>query len=272
VKGPFIATAEIAAPFEFDNKPYTIATSTVVTTAANTLVAHWKLDEGEGEIAADSSRNDLEATLVGEPQWLPSGGKFGGALKFDGVDDFVETNYATDLPAWTVSVWVNSPAAPAKAVPSGPVHRDRNFHFNWNHTDDNFRGTAGLMAGGTWYPASFGELQADMWYHLVATYDGNEFKAYKNGVLITTNSEPSGEPESDSTTLKLGRHSRYSDHFAGIIDDVRIYNYALSQVEIAELHAGRELGKGGNPAVVLVIAVIAAGAAGLVIYKMKAAA
>jgi hypothetical protein len=260
----------LAGPFKYSSKPYTIATPTITSIALNSLVACWQLDETEGSTAADSSGNNLEGTLVGDPQWLPSGGKFGGALKLDGVDDFVETNYATDLPTWTISVWVNSPAVPSSEVPSGPIHRDKNYHINWNHTDDNFRGSAGLMAGGTWYPASFGDLQANTWYHLAATYDGEEFNAYKDGVLITNNSDPSGDPETESTTLKLGRHSLYGDHFAGSIDDARIYNYALSQVEIAALYTGKELSTPGNRITLVVIVVIAVAAAGLVIYKLKA--
>ena len=127
------------------------------------------------------------------------------------------------------------------------------------------------MVGSTWHPASFGDLQANTWYHLVASYDGEDFKAYKDGVLITNNSTPSGEPETEGSTLKLGRHSRYGDYFAGSIDDVHIYNYALSQVEIAALYAGKGLGESGNRPSLAVIVVIAAGA-GLAIYKIKATA
>jgi hypothetical protein len=213
---------------------------------ANSLIARWKLDETEGNVAADSSGNNLDGTVVGNPKWLPSGGKFGGALKFDGVDDFVETNYATDLPTWTISVWVNSPEAPSSEAPSGPVHRDRNYHINWNHSDEEFRGSAGLMVAGTWYPASFGDLQANTWYHLVAIYDGKDFRAYKNGTLVTNNTTASGKPETESATLKLGRHAKYGDHFAGLIDDVRIYNYALSEADIAKIFKGEELTKSGN--------------------------
>lgn len=262
---------EVGGPFKFESKPYTIATSTKTPTALNTLIAHWKLDETEGSNAADSSSNNLTGMLVGNPQWLPSGGKFGGALKFDGIDDFVETNYATDLPTWTVAVWVNSPAIPSSEVPSGPVHRDKNYHINWNHSFDEFRGAAGVQVADTWYPASFGDLKANTWYHLVATYDGENFKAYKDGILITNNSTPSGDPDSESTTLKLGRHSRYPDHFGGIIDDVRIYNYALSQAEIAKVFAGKELSKGGNWPLIMAIVVIAAALVGLAIYKTQAA-
>ena len=63
----------------------------------------------------------------------PTGGKVGGALEFDGVDDYVETDYATDLSAWTVAVWVNSSAAPTSAGQSGLVHREKNYQINWNH-------------------------------------------------------------------------------------------------------------------------------------------
>ncbi|MCP4610324.1 MAG: LamG domain-containing protein [Planctomycetes bacterium] len=243
----------------------------MISTELNSLVACWKLDGAEGDTAADSSGNNLEGMLVGDPQWLPSGGKFGGALKLDGIDDFVETNYTTDLPNWTVAVWVSSPAVPSKEVPSGPVHRNKNYHINWNHSEDDFRGTAGVQVGGTWHAASFGDLQANTWYHLAATYDGEDFKSYKNGVLITNNSTPSGDPDTESTTLKLGRHSLYGNYFAGAIDDARIYNFALSQADIAKIFAGKELGKSGNWTLILAIVVIAAFAAGLAISKIKAA-
>jgi hypothetical protein len=261
----------VAGPFKFESKPYIIALEPpTIRKAGRKLVARWKLDETEGSNASDSSGNNLDGTLIGNPQWQPSGGKFGGALKLDGVDDYVETDYATDLPVWTVAVWVNSPAVPSSEVPSGPVHRDKNYHINWNHSFDDFRGTAGVQVADTWYAASFGDLQANNWYHLAATYDGEDFKAYKDGILITNNSTPSGDPDSESTTLKLGRHSLYGDHFAGTIDDVRIYDYALSQADIAKIFAGKELGKGVNWIPVFVIVVIAAVAAGLAIYRKKA--
>jgi hypothetical protein len=209
-------------------------------------------------------------TLIGNPQWQPLGGKFGGALEFDGVDDYVDTGYAADLPIWTVAVWANSPAVPSSEVPTGPVHRNKNYHINWDHSFDDFRGAAGVQVGGTWYAASFGDLQANTWYHLAVTYDGEDFKAYKDSILITNNSSPSGDPDSESTTLKLGRHSLYGDHFGGIIDDVRIYNYALSEADIAAIYAGKELGEGRNWIPVLVIVVIAAVAAGLATRWKKA--
>ncbi len=196
------------------------------------LVGWWKVDETEGNNAGDSSGNNLTGTLMGDPKWQPSGGKIGGALEFDGMDDYVNTDNATDLSAWTVAVWVKSPAAPSSEMPSGPVSREKNYQINWNHVTDEFRGAAGICIDGMWYDASFGELQADTWYHLATTYDDENLKAYKNGLLITTNSNPSGKADSEIETLKFGRHVEAENFFAGTIDDVRIYNYALPQEEI----------------------------------------
>ncbi|MFB0554364.1 MAG: LamG-like jellyroll fold domain-containing protein, partial [Phycisphaerae bacterium] len=65
---------------------------------------------------------------------------------------------------------------------------------------------------------------------------GENLKAYKDGVLITNNPAPSGTSVTESATLKFGKHSTASDYFGGTIDDVRIYNYALSEGEITALY------------------------------------
>ncbi len=194
------------------------------------LVGWWKLD---GD-ANDSSGNGNHGTVNGDPNNVM--GWIGGALQFDGIDDYIRTDYATDLPAWTVALWVNSPAAPKKAAPSGPVHRENNFQISWNHTSADFSGAAGMRAKNEWYAASFGELQANKWYHLAATYDGENLKAYTNGVLITDNPDPSGPPDKESATLKFAKHTNYGDHFEGILDDICIYSYDLTADEVAALY------------------------------------
>jgi len=203
------------------------------------LVGWWKLDEKEGSEAADSSGNGHNATLHGDPVWQPTGSKLGGALQFDGDDDYADTGYNTDLATWTAAVWVKSPTAPTPTNPCGPVHREKNLQINWNHPVDEFRGGAGVCIGGTWYGADFGDLQGDTWYHLAATFDGKSIKAYKNGDLVTANWGASGVPDAESESLKLGRHARDNSFFAGVIDDVRIYNYSLSETQVKELYEAR---------------------------------
>ena len=162
-------------------------------------VAAYALNEGVGVTTADASGNGHTGTLLNGPTW--TAGQYGQAVTFDGVNDAIETGYAANLPAWTVEAWVRSPAAPSGAVPSGPVHREKNYQFNWNHPNPTFRGAAALEVGGVWYAASFGALQANTWYHLAATYDGENLRAYRNGVLITDNAAPAGPPTGEAAAL-----------------------------------------------------------------------
>ncbi|OHB57674.1 MAG: hypothetical protein A2173_04650 [Planctomycetes bacterium RBG_13_44_8b] len=212
--------------------PRTFGTARLVS-----LVGWWKFDETAGDIAADSTGNGYNGKLIGGPKWQLSGGKVGGALELDGVDDYVDTTLAKDLSQWTVAVWVKSPAEPTSETQSGPVHREKNYQINWSHLTDEFRGGAGVCIEESWHAASFGQLRANTWYHLIATYDGENLKAYKNGVLISDNEGASGKPDSEAATLKFGRHATQENFFAGTIDDVRIYSYPLSQEEIDELGA-----------------------------------
>ncbi len=208
----------------------TIAAGDIWSFDTGKLVGFWKLDGN----ADDSSGSENHGTIIGEPNLVT--GKVEGALQFDGMDDSVRTDYAADLPTWTVALWVNSPAAPKKAAPSGPVHRENNLQISWNHSSADFRGAAGLRVADQWYAASFGQLEANQWYHLTATYDGENLKAYTNGVLITDNPDPSGPSDKESATLKFAKHSNYGDHFEGTIDDVCLYSYDLSADEVAALY------------------------------------
>jgi hypothetical protein len=198
------------------------------------LVGFWELDGNTD----DSSGNENHGTIFGEPNLVT--GKVGGALQFDGFDDSVRTDYATDLPTWTVALWVKSPAAPSSGPPNGLVHRQKNLQINWNHTSEDFQGAAGLSVANQWYAAGFGQLQAETWYHLAATYDGENLKAYTNGVLITDNPDPSGPPDKETATLKFARHANYGDHFKGTIDDVCLYSYDLSADEVAAIYSETE--------------------------------
>ena len=195
------------------------------------LVGFWELDGN----ADDSSGCENHGTIVGEPNLVT--GKVGGALQFDGIDDSVRTDYATDLPTWTVALWVKSPTAPSSGSPNGLVHRQKNLQINFNHTSEDFQAAAALSVADQWYAAGFGQLQADTWYHLAATYDGENLKAYTNGVLITDNPDPSGPPDKETTTLKFARHANYGDHFKGTIDDICLYSYDLSADEVAAIYS-----------------------------------
>ncbi len=193
----------------------------------------WRFNEGAGTTTVDASGNGMTGTLRNGTAW--TAGVNGSGVTFDGVDDYVSTPLNQNLANFTVAVWVRSPAAPADGVTAGPVQREANFQINWNHGDANFRGAAGLRVSGHWYAASFGALAGNTWYHLVATYDGETLRTYRNGVLITSNTQPSGAPDPESKPLLFGKHATRDRFFNGTIDDVKIFDRALNDAEVAAL-------------------------------------
>jgi len=204
------------------------------------LVGWWTFEDLDSGIATDSSGGGHNGILLGNPRRVD--GYDGRGVQFDGVDDSIDTGYAEDLAEWTVCVWVNSPMAPNAGAASGPVHREANYQLNWNHGDTTFRGAAGLRIGGTWYAASFGTLTAETWTHLAATFDGTALRAFTSGTLVTTNELAQGFPSPDSNALTFGKHAQADAFFAGTIDDVRVYNRALTENEISDVvHVGQHL-------------------------------
>jgi len=230
---------------------WSFSTIPIIAITDPSLVGWWKLDEDMGTTAVDWSGYGNHGTFEGDPQWVP--GYDGSGLEFDG-DDHVDTGNTEDLANWTIACWVMSPEAPSGGASSasGPVHREKNYQFNWNHQTDTYRGAAALRVGGTggaWHAAKYEPLQANTWYHLAATYDGSVLNAYRDGVLITSNPAPSGPPDAESGTLKLGRHATAAQYFTGTVDNVRVYNKALTVEEIKLAMRGDPLvAWGPNPA------------------------
>jgi regulation of enolase protein 1 (concanavalin A-like superfamily) len=213
-------------------------TRPVIAKADPTLVGWWKLENEGAGVAVDYSGYDRDGTLMGNPQWVD--GYLAGALKFNGTTEYVETNYTENLAKWTICCWVTSPAAPAATSPTGPLHREKNYQFDWGHTNAVYQGAAAMCIGGTWYAAKFGPLSGNTWYHLAASFDGTAMKAYLNGTLITT-TPAVGVPDAEVGTLKLGRHSTAAQFFNGTVDDARVYNRALTVEEIQKAMQGDPL-------------------------------
>jgi hypothetical protein len=202
------------------------------------LVGWWTFEEGTGLTVVDWSGHGNHGTIIGHPPRVL--GYHGEALEFDGRTDYVETNNTEDLAKWTICCWVTSPAAPAATSPTGPVHREKNYQLDWNHTNATFRSAAALSIGGTWYAASLGTLSGNTWYHLAASFDGTALKSYVNGVLITSTAA-TGVPDAEVGTLKFGRHSTAAQFFAGTVDGVRIYNRVLPEKELEAVMRGDPL-------------------------------
>ena len=195
-------------------------------------IGWWKLDENTGILAQDSSGNGNNGTLTNGPIWTQ--GMNGPCLNFDGADDFVDCaspgilNFGNN--PFSISVWFKNTA------PSGydTIVGKGGFWANDEYQMYTLGGNLHFYVdkGGTKYDTLYG-ISTNQWYHAVGVYDGSYIKLYVNGIFITQTAA-SGLNIGNATSFRIGRAG--GDPFAGLIDDVRVYNYALSQAQVAWLY------------------------------------
>jgi len=214
----------------------TVITGDVCSFTTGKLVGWWKFDETEGSNASDSSSSDNVGKLSGNPQWRPSAGKVGGALEFDGVDDFVDCGNDASLDITeqiTLAAWVKTNDAGDSQFNPYVTKGDRTYGLK-QHSQNTLEF---VIYDGTWrvthYPVD-GSFNG-VWHHLAGTYDGGKLKLYIDGTLEVTTAH-AGSIASSAANLNIATNSEESGRFYnGAIDDVRIYNYALSEKEIEML-------------------------------------
>jgi len=206
------------------------------------LITHWKLDETEGSTAHDSV-GDNDGTLNGEPVWQPASGKVDGALEFDGVDDYVSTDFILNPGEGPFSVfaWVKG-GAPGQVIISQTdvtVGRTAQPGSTWLGTDpSDGRVMTGLM------DTFFGPLESESvitdgaWHHIGLVYDFDGFlrKLYVDGTEVARDTNAVGGVYSEGGLyIGAGKNLEPGSFFSGLIDDVRVYNQALNAEEIAAL-------------------------------------
>lgn len=198
------------------------------------IVGLWHLDEGSGSTASDSSGNGNDGTLVGEPNWVA--GLFDNALDFDGVSDYVQVpdDPNLNIAEGTWEAWINFGAIPS--VVGDPMNPLAKANQYWIHapTDDSIQvkvGVGGLRYVATTAPAF---IEPDVWYHVAGTYDGETLELYVDGQLEDSNTVPSGDIDTTDANLAIGTWSTPADFFQGIIDEVRIWDEALSADDISD--------------------------------------
>jgi len=211
------------------------ATYTQTTTLPPGAVGEWKLDEGTGTQAADSTGNGHLGTLVGGPVW--TAGHVGSALQFDGTDDWVDLaqEAAFDFTgAFSVSFWMKRngfsnvwEAMVDKADSSWGVARNNNGH-SVAFTTFNSSGTPQDLFGTT-------TIDDDQWHHVVAVYTGTQKQLYIDGVLNASVGY-SQVVRTNNFNVRLGMNEEYAPAFyGGALDEVRIYGRALTPAEVTIL-------------------------------------
>jgi len=199
------------------------------------FLAHWELDETEGGIAYNSV-GDHDGTLNGNPLWQPAGGKLNGALQLDGIDDYVSTPFILDPSKRSLSVfaWIKG-GAPRQVI----ISQIGVFGGTWLGTSSS---EGKLMTGlsGMYFGALESEsvITDGQWHHVGLVYDfvALHRHLYVDGVEVTVDSDyVAGVPSDGGLYIGTGNAMEPGTFWSGLIDDVRIYNRALSPEEIAAL-------------------------------------
>ncbi|MHC4061168.1 MAG: LamG domain-containing protein [Planctomycetota bacterium] len=217
------------------------------------LVAHWKFDEGEGLTAYDSAGTN-DGTIYGAT-W--TSGQIGGALDFDGLDDYINLgspgalNITDEI---SISMWVKAGAIPDDAFwaivssqdhdnesgiavaldgrlnPDGQPSPRRHIHFqfgNGNYWQDYCTTNVNAL------------VPTDRWVHIVATRRANEdAKVYYNSVSQPLTSKPWDGTVNYTLDWNIGRMPDLGgrNYLDGLVDDVHIYDRALSAEEVQQVY------------------------------------
>jgi PKD repeat protein len=203
-------------------------------TSTDGLVAAYGFEETSGTTVTDASGKGNNGTI--KEAVRISNGRFGNALKFDGINDWVTVNDSASLDLssnMTLEAWVY----PQQSMPNDwrtviMKEQTGGAVYNLNATNDtNLPGFS--FYDGVWHSLNGPEpLSLNQWTHLVATYDGNVQRLYINGVMVASRNQTGLIPISDGA-LRIGGNSILGEFFQGYIDEVRIYNRALSAEEVS---------------------------------------
>jgi len=216
--------------------------------ASGDLIGWWKFDDGAGSVAVDSSGNGNDATVQGSAKWVE--GKVGsGALSFDGVNGIVQANESPLMDidkTLTIAAWVylnnlstfyfildKSPSGTAAANYPG------NYEFRVAQS------TGALQLGHQTSQSidyvfydSTSAIKAGRWYHVAVTFvKGVSVKFYIDGSPAGNLTQTAAFGILNDEPIRIGGRKDSYSFFNGMLDDVRIYNNALSDADIKKLAA-----------------------------------
>jgi len=204
------------------------------------LVAWWPFDESEGTAASDASGRGHEGRVRGKADWRPSGGRSGGAIAFDGSSTYVVVENRDDLNmtgALTLAAWCRADDwnTNRRILQKGSTDNQYRLTIDQKKYDSEDRVFRfDLKNAGT---LDLDLPAAGEWLHVAATFDGNTMKVYFNGTLAG-DKPASGRIAVTGNPLIIGNKREGAppgDLFSGLLDEVRIYDRALTAEEVAAL-------------------------------------
>jgi hypothetical protein len=195
------------------------------------LVAAYSFNEGTGTATADASGNGHTGTVSGAT-WAAAG-KNGAALSFDGVNDWVtiaDTNLLDLTSGMTLEAWIR-PSLVSNWRTVILKERGAGLSYSLYSSNDNGRPSTWIFRSNDAESTSPSALAVNTWVHLAATYDGATLRLYANGVQVSSKAV-TGAMTTSTSPLRIGGNAVWTEFFGGLIDDVRVYNRALTATEI----------------------------------------
>jgi len=195
------------------------------------LIAHWKLDEMEGIVAEDSA-GDNNGTLYGDPTWQPTGGKVNGALQFDGTDDYVNTPFILNptTGAFSAFAWIKGGAlgevviSQTNGTGSGAL---------WLYADGLYGKLATKLTDGNRFTrplVSEFVITDGEWHQVGVVWDSSRRHLYADKQEVANDSSNLAKLLSCDGGMYIGAGKTLdaAEFWSGLIDDVRIYDQAVS--------------------------------------------
>ena len=196
------------------------------------LVGQWDMDEGGGSKLNDKSGNNNHGTLTNGPKWTK--GKSGGALQFDGKNDYVITSTAAQAFGtndFSVEGWIYfNTIKTGGSMEGGGLVGTASLNPGWQFGIDYGRPRFYTRdSTGTTQTSKANPFSLKKWYHIAGIRSGNNLYVYLDGKLWDS---ATGDIRNVDNGQSLNIGKAYSGSLDGMIDDVRIYNRALSAEEV----------------------------------------
>jgi glucose/arabinose dehydrogenase/PKD repeat protein len=196
------------------------------------LVAAYGFDEGAGLTAGDRSSLGNTGTLSGATWALA--GRFGGAVSFDGVNDWVSVADAASLDlttGMTLEAWVRPAAAGSSWRTVALKETSGNLAYALYSNEGANRPSGHVNVSGDKDTRGTAAVALNAWTHLATTYDGATLRLFVNGAQVSSRALP-GSILASSSPFRIGGNGVWPEWFQGLIDELRVYNRALTATEL----------------------------------------
>jgi len=215
------------------------------------FVACWKFDNPKGDRVVDSSTNGLHGNLMNGASIINDSER-GNVLKLDGLDDYVEFGNDSRFDITdkiTVVAWIKVGRFD-RSWNAIVTKGDSAWRLSQEYDEDSLafhctgiKSSSKKSWGSGWRQLGVeGHVNVNdgKWHHVAGVYDGSKISLYVDGVLDNSE-DATGKIAVNDYPVLIGENSEERGRYwNGLIDDVRIYSYALSESEIKDLYAGKD--------------------------------